>query len=73
MTARQSKIQLNIVTGLTPTQEKACSLLASGAKTTDVAQQLDVPEQTSRKGVQRQAQRVRDTGTGLPEQPKIRV
>lgn len=41
-----TKVQINSVTGLTPTQEKACNLLASGVKTTDIAQQLDVPEQT---------------------------
>lgn len=40
------RIKISSVTGLTPTQERACSLLASGAKTKDVAQQLDVPEQT---------------------------
>lgn len=41
-----SKTRINSVTGLTPTQERACKLLASGTKATDVAQQLDVPEQT---------------------------
>lgn len=41
-----TKVQINSVTGLTPTQERACSLLASGARTTAVAQELDVPEQT---------------------------
>lgn len=46
MAKTATKVQISSVTGLTPTQEKACSLLASGAKTTDVAQQLDVPEQT---------------------------
>lgn len=46
MTKTANKVQVSSVTGLTPTQERACSLLASGAKATDVAQQLDVPEQT---------------------------
>lgn len=46
MAKTATKVQISSVTGLTPTQERACSLLASGAKTTDVAQELDVPEQT---------------------------
>lgn len=41
-----AKVQISSVTGLTPTQERACILLASGTKTKDVAQQLDIPEQT---------------------------
>ena len=40
------QIQVSKITGLTPTQERACSLLASGAKTTAVAEQLEIPEQT---------------------------
>lgn len=46
MAKTATKVQVSSVTGLTPTQERACSLLASGAKTAEVAQQLDVPEKT---------------------------
>lgn len=46
MAKTATKVQVSSVTGLTPTQERACSLLASGAKTAEVAQKLDVPEQT---------------------------
>lgn len=46
MAKTATKVQVSSVTGLTPTQERACSLLASGAKTAEVAQELDVPEQT---------------------------
>lgn len=46
MAKTESRVQINRVTGLTPTQEQACSLLASGAKTAAVAQQLGIPEQT---------------------------
>lgn len=46
MAKTATKVQISSVTGLTPTQERACSLLASGAKTAEVAQELDVPEQT---------------------------
>lgn len=41
-----AKVQISSVTGLTPTQERACFLLASGTKTKDVAQQLGIQEQT---------------------------
>lgn len=44
MKKTKTEVQVSSVTGLTPTQERACSLLASGAKTAEVAQQLDVPE-----------------------------
>ena len=44
--AKTAKIQVSKITGLTPLQERACSLLASGEDTAAVAQQLDVPEQT---------------------------
>ena len=43
---KTNKAQISSITGLTPTQEKACTLLASGAKATAVAAQLDLPEQT---------------------------
>ena len=46
MAKTATKVQVSSVTGLTPTQERACSLLASGAKTAEVAQKLDVPEKT---------------------------
>ncbi len=46
MAKTATKVRVSSVTGLTPTQERACSLLASGAKTADVAQQLDVPEES---------------------------
>lgn len=46
MTKGTTKKMISSVTGLTPTQERACSLLASGAKATAVAEQLDVSEQT---------------------------
>ena len=46
MAKTATKVQVSSVTGLTTTQERACSLLASGAKTAEVAQQLDVPEKT---------------------------
>lgn len=46
MAKTATKVQVSSVTGLTPTQERACSLLASGAKTAEVAKKLDVPEQT---------------------------
>lgn len=46
MAKTATKVQVSSVTGLTPTQERACSLLASGAKTVEVAQKLDVPEKT---------------------------
>lgn len=46
MAKTATKVQVSSITGLTPVQERACSLLASGVKTKDVAQQLDVPEQT---------------------------
>lgn len=40
--ARQAKITVSEATGLTPTQEEACTLLASGSSVTDVATKLDV-------------------------------
>lgn len=39
-------IQVSSVTGLTPTQERACSLLATGNSATAVARQLGIEEQT---------------------------
>ena len=47
MAKTATKVQVSSVTGLTPTQERACSLLASGAKTAEVAQKLDVPGENS--------------------------
>lgn len=46
MAKTATKVQVSSFTGLTPTQERACSLLASGVKTAEVAQELDVPEHT---------------------------
>lgn len=40
--ARNAKVVVSQDTGLTPTQEQAATLLASGASVTDVAQQLNV-------------------------------
>lgn len=40
--AKQAKITVSEATGLTPTQEEACTLLASGSSVTDVATKLDV-------------------------------
>lgn len=40
--AKQSKIAVSTATGLTPTQEEACTLLASGSTVTDVATKLAV-------------------------------
>lgn len=42
----EKKVQINSVTGLTATQEKACSMLASGEPVEAVAKEINVPEQT---------------------------
>lgn len=46
MAAATAKVRVNGFTGLTSTQERACSLLASGATTEAVAAELSIPEQT---------------------------
>lgn len=46
MAAATTKVRVNGFTGLTSTQERACSLLASGQTTEAVAAELSVPEQT---------------------------
>lgn len=40
--AKNAKVTISQSTGLTPTQEQAATLLASGVSVTDVASQLDV-------------------------------
>lgn len=40
------KANISDITGLTPTQERACSLLASGETIEAVAEQVNVPEST---------------------------
>ena len=42
----QTAVRTSKVTGLTPTQERACSLLASGENAISVAQQVGVEENT---------------------------
>lgn len=44
--AKNAKVNISQHTGLTPTQEKAATLLASGVSVTDVATQLDVARST---------------------------
>lgn len=44
--AKNTKVTISEHTGLTPTQEQAADLLASGVSVTDVAQQLDVARST---------------------------
>lgn len=42
----KAKANINSITGLTSTQERACSLLASGATIEAVAEEVKVPEST---------------------------
>lgn len=42
----KSKPTINDITGLTPTQERACSMLASGETIEAVAEEIKVPEST---------------------------
>ncbi len=42
----KAKPNINSITGLTPTQERACSMLASGATIEAVAEEVKVPEST---------------------------
>lgn len=42
----KAKANISNITGLTPTQEKACSLLASGEAIEVVAEEVKVPEST---------------------------
>lgn len=42
----KTKANISNITGLTPTQEKACSLLASGEAIEVVAEEVKVPEST---------------------------
>ena len=44
--AKNAKVTISQHTGLTPTQEQAATLLASGMSVTDVAKQLDVARST---------------------------
>ena len=44
--AKNAKVTISQSTGLTPTQEQAATLLASGVSVTDVATQLDVSRAT---------------------------
>lgn len=43
---KNAKVNVSSHTGLTPTQEQAATLLASGVSVTDVAQRLDVARST---------------------------